>query len=197
MRDVVSSAQVPGGAPEHVPAGRRERSSLVAELPAYVCDADRPVQRAGGVGDTFVDPVSVYDEGASVVGDAGDLGTEPRRCALTQFHPSLERVLGPRLDHAAVTWLLERYGSPAALRKAGRRRLVEVIRPKAPAHGCPADRRRLRRPRRADRSGPGNRHPRRGHPVAGPLAGRGPRPAPGTGSPDQQPAGGSPSFTRS
>jgi hypothetical protein len=31
-----------------------------------------------------------------------------------------------------VTWLLERYGSPAALRKAGRRRLVEVIRPKAP-----------------------------------------------------------------
>ncbi|MET8454054.1 hypothetical protein ABZV46_43870, partial [Streptomyces sp. NPDC005209] len=47
-------------------------------------------------------------------------------------HPSLECVLGPRLDHQAVTWLLERYGSPAALRKAGRRRLVEVIRPKAP-----------------------------------------------------------------
>ncbi|MFG2638923.1 class I SAM-dependent methyltransferase, partial [Streptomyces sp. NPDC048362] len=49
-----------------------------------------------------------------------------------EFHPSLERVLGPRLDHPAVTWLLERYGSPAALRKAGRRRLVELIRPKAP-----------------------------------------------------------------
>ena len=29
-------------------------------------------------------------------------------------------------------WLLERYGSPAALRKAGRSRLVELIRPKAP-----------------------------------------------------------------
>lgn len=41
-------------------------------------------------------------------------------------------MLGPRLDHPAVTWLLERYGSPAALRKAGRRRLVELIRPKAP-----------------------------------------------------------------
>ncbi|MEU7237933.1 IS110 family transposase [Streptomyces chrestomyceticus] len=54
------------------------------------------------------------------------------RGLLTQFHPSLERVLGPRLDHGAVTWLLERYGSPAALRKAGRRRLVELIRPKAP-----------------------------------------------------------------
>ena len=48
-----------------------------------------------------------------------------------QFHPSLERVLGPRLDHQAVTWLLERYGSLAALRKDGRRRLVEHIRPKA------------------------------------------------------------------
>ncbi|MYR58423.1 IS110 family transposase [Streptomyces sp. SID625] len=54
------------------------------------------------------------------------------RGLLTQFHPSLERVLGPRLDHPAVTWLLERYGSPAALRKAGRRKLVEVVRPKAP-----------------------------------------------------------------
>ncbi len=31
-----------------------------------------------------------------------------------------------------MTWLLERYGSPAALRKAGRRRLVELTRPKAP-----------------------------------------------------------------
>jgi len=31
-----------------------------------------------------------------------------------------------------VTWLLERYGSPAALRKAGRRKLVDLIRPKAP-----------------------------------------------------------------
>ena len=31
-----------------------------------------------------------------------------------------------------VTWLLERYGSPQALRKAGRRKLVEVVRPRAP-----------------------------------------------------------------
>lgn len=54
------------------------------------------------------------------------------RGLLTQFHPSLERVLGPRLDHPAVTRLLERYGSPAAVRKAGRRRLADVIRPKAP-----------------------------------------------------------------
>ncbi|MFD0266065.1 IS110 family transposase [Streptomyces sp. NPDC127106] len=70
--------------------------------------------------------------------DDQDLAAEATRTSnrirglLTQFHPSLERVLGPRLDHQAVTWLLERYGSPAALRKAGRRRLVEVIRPRAP-----------------------------------------------------------------
>ncbi|MFC9061080.1 IS110 family transposase [Streptomyces sp. NPDC057074] len=73
-----------------------------------------------------------------LVGFDQDLTAEATRTSnrirglLTQFHPSLERVLGPRLDHAAVTWLLERYGSPASLRTAGRRRLVEVIRPKAP-----------------------------------------------------------------
>ncbi|SFD19920.1 Transposase [Streptomyces aidingensis] len=54
------------------------------------------------------------------------------RVLLTPFHLSLERVLGPRPDHQAVTWLLERYGSPQALRKAGRRRLGEVVRPRTP-----------------------------------------------------------------
>ncbi|MEU7306190.1 IS110 family transposase [Streptomyces sp. NPDC007206] len=54
------------------------------------------------------------------------------RGLLTQIHPSLERVLGPRLDHPAVLVLLERHGSPAHLRKAGRRRLVTLLRPKAP-----------------------------------------------------------------
>ncbi|MFF4969757.1 IS110 family transposase [Streptomyces sp. NPDC001037] len=73
-----------------------------------------------------------------LVGFDQDLAGEANRTSnrirglLTQFHPSLERVLGPRLDHPAITWLLERYGSPQALRKAGRRKLVEVTRPKAP-----------------------------------------------------------------
>ncbi|MFJ6118220.1 IS110 family transposase [Streptomyces sp. NPDC054775] len=73
-----------------------------------------------------------------LVGFDQDLAGEANRTSnrirglLTQFHPSLERVLGPRLDHPAITWLLERYGSPAALRKTGRRKLAEVIRPKAP-----------------------------------------------------------------
>jgi transposase len=49
-----------------------------------------------------------------LVGFDQDLAAEATRTSnrirglLTQFHPSLERVLGPRLDHPAVTWLLER-----------------------------------------------------------------------------------------
>ncbi len=53
------------------------------------------------------------------------------RGLLTQIHPPLEKVLGPRLDHPAVLTLLERFGSPAQLRKAGRRKLVTLLRPKA------------------------------------------------------------------
>ena len=37
------------------------------------------------------------------------------RGLLTQIHPALERVLGPRLDHPAALDLLERYPPPAAL----------------------------------------------------------------------------------
>ncbi len=54
------------------------------------------------------------------------------RGLLTHFHPSLERALGPRLDHQAVTWLPEHHGSPADLRQVGHRHLVELIHPKAP-----------------------------------------------------------------
>lgn len=134
-----------------------------------------------------------------LVGFDQDLAAEATRTSnrirglLTQFHPSLERVLGPRLDHPAVTWLLERYGSPAALRKAGRRRLVEEIRPKAP-HGSAADRRGVRRARRADRRGPGHQHPRPRDPVPGPFARGRPRTATSPGSADRTAAGGSPSF---
>lgn len=73
-----------------------------------------------------------------IVGFDDDLAAESTRIKnrlrglLTQLHPSLERVLGPRLDHPAVLTLLERHGSPAQLRKAGRRRLVTLLRPKAP-----------------------------------------------------------------
>lgn len=45
---------------------------------------------------------------------------------------SLERFLGPRLQHPAVLTLLQRFGSPAQIRKAGRRRLITLLRPKTP-----------------------------------------------------------------
>ncbi|MDX2707946.1 IS110 family transposase [Streptomyces sp. PA03-6a] len=73
-----------------------------------------------------------------IVGFDDDLAIELTRTKnrlrglLTQIHPSLEKVLGPRLDHPAVLALLERFGSPAQIRKAGRRRLVTLLRPKAP-----------------------------------------------------------------
>lgn len=73
-----------------------------------------------------------------IVGYDDDLAAEANRVRnrlrglLTQIHPSLERVLGPRADHPAVLTLLERFGSPARLRKAGRRQLVSLARIKAP-----------------------------------------------------------------
>ncbi len=55
-----------------------------------------------------------------LVGFDQDLSREATRTGnrirglLTRFHPRLERVLDPRLDHPAVTLLLERFGSPYA-----------------------------------------------------------------------------------
>ncbi|MFE6092441.1 IS110 family transposase [Streptomyces massasporeus] len=73
-----------------------------------------------------------------IVGFDEDLAAEATRLSnrlrglFTQIHPHLERVLGPRMQHPAVLRLLDRFGSPAQIRKAGRRRLVTLIRPKAP-----------------------------------------------------------------
>ncbi|MFC8950989.1 IS110 family RNA-guided transposase [Streptomyces rochei] len=73
-----------------------------------------------------------------IVGFDDDLAGEATRISnrlrglLTQIHPSLERVLGPRVQHPAVLLMLDQFGSPAQLRKAGRRRLVNLIRAKAP-----------------------------------------------------------------
>ena len=73
-----------------------------------------------------------------IVGFDDDLAGEATRISnrlrglLTQIHPSLERVLGPRVQHPAALKLLDQFGSPAQIRKAGRRRLIALIRPKAP-----------------------------------------------------------------
>lgn len=54
------------------------------------------------------------------------------RGLLTQIHPALERVLGPRLDHPAVLALLQHAATPQALQALGERRLVTRLKPQAP-----------------------------------------------------------------
>jgi hypothetical protein len=85
------------------------------------------------------------------IDDAADRLSNRPRGLFTQIHPHLERVIGSRMQHPAVLRMLDRFGSPALIRKAGRRPPVTLIRPKAPPHGRASDRRRLHRTGRADR----------------------------------------------
>ncbi|WP_175425905.1 IS110 family transposase [Trinickia violacea] len=57
------------------------------------------------------------------------------RGLLTQIHPALERVLGPRLVHPAVLDLLERYPSPAELASASEKTLANRLTKLAPRMG--------------------------------------------------------------
>jgi transposase len=57
------------------------------------------------------------------------------RGLLTQIHPALERVLGPRLDHPAILDLLQRYPSPSSMRAAGEKRLGNRLLKNAPRKG--------------------------------------------------------------
>lgn len=54
------------------------------------------------------------------------------RGLLTQLHPALERVLGPRLDHPAVLELLQHASTPQALAALGERRLSTRLQVRAP-----------------------------------------------------------------
>lgn len=57
------------------------------------------------------------------------------RGLLTQIHPALERVLGPRLEHPAILDALEHYGSPDGFRRAGEKRLANRLLKRAPRKG--------------------------------------------------------------
>ncbi|MGC9664952.1 IS110 family transposase [Planosporangium sp. 12N6] len=76
-----------------------------------------------------------------LVGYDDDLAGEATRTSnrirglLTQIHPALERVLGPKVTHPAVLELLTRCGGPAGLRQAGRSKLVEIAKARAPRMG--------------------------------------------------------------
>ena len=54
------------------------------------------------------------------------------RGLLTQIHPALERVLGPRLDHPALLALLQKYPSPGALSAVSEKRLAVFLARLAP-----------------------------------------------------------------
>lgn len=54
------------------------------------------------------------------------------RGLLTQIHPSLKRMLGPRLAHPAVVDLLEKYPTTAALQRAGRGHVTTRLKELAP-----------------------------------------------------------------
>ena len=54
------------------------------------------------------------------------------RGLLTQIHPALERVLGPRLDHPAICDLLQKYPSPQALAATSEKRLATHLSKLAP-----------------------------------------------------------------
>jgi transposase len=78
-----------------------------------------------------------------LVGYDDDLAEEATRLInrirglLTQIHPALERVLGPKLvDSRAAVELLIRHGGPAGLRKASKRRLTTIALTHAPRAGA-------------------------------------------------------------
>lgn len=57
------------------------------------------------------------------------------RGLLTQIHPALERVIGPRLDYPAILDLLQRWPSPADLRTVGEKRIATRMLKLAPRKG--------------------------------------------------------------
>ncbi|GAA1608999.1 IS110 family transposase [Kribbella hippodromi] len=73
-----------------------------------------------------------------IVGYDDDLAGEVTRISnrirglLTQIHPALERVLGPKIQHPAVLELLTRFGGPQGLAGATRRQLVTATKTRAP-----------------------------------------------------------------
>jgi len=76
-----------------------------------------------------------------LIGFDDDLAGEATRTSnrirglLTSIHPALERVLGPRVAHPAVLEILSRFGGPAGIAKAGRRKVAATAVKHAPRMG--------------------------------------------------------------
>lgn len=77
-----------------------------------------------------------------LVGFDDDLAGEATRISnrirglLTGIHPALERALGPRVAHPAVLEILSRFGGPAGIRQAGKRRITTLAVKHAPRMGA-------------------------------------------------------------
>lgn len=77
-----------------------------------------------------------------LVGFDDDLAGEATRISnrirglLTGIHPTLERVLGPKITHPAVLEILTRCGGPVGIRKTGKRRLTTLATKHAPRMGA-------------------------------------------------------------
>jgi len=73
-----------------------------------------------------------------LLGFDDDLAAEATRASnrirglLTAIHPSLERVLGPRIAHPAILDLLAEVRSPTGIRAAGKDAVAELLRRQAP-----------------------------------------------------------------
>ncbi len=69
-----------------------------------------------------------------LIGFDDDLAGEATRLTnrirglLTQVHPALERVLGPRVSQKATLALIAQYGGPSGMRTVGRSRLLKAAR---------------------------------------------------------------------
>ncbi|WP_146705189.1 IS110 family transposase, partial [Shigella flexneri] len=78
---------------------------------------------------------------AAIIAEADDLAAQTTQASnrirglLTQIHPALERVLGPRLEHPAVLDLLQRYPSPEKLASLGEKKLAAQLCKLAPRLG--------------------------------------------------------------
>ncbi|GAA2979427.1 hypothetical protein GCM10020227_55090 [Streptomyces flavovirens] len=121
-------AYLPGPAMRRIADLHPGEATTDAEDAAVIADAARTMPQHPALAE-LTDEITA--ELTVLVGFDQDLAAEAT-CASdrirglpTQFHPRLERVLGPRLDHPAVTWLLERHGSrrrcgkPAAADSSG------------------------------------------------------------------------------
>lgn len=54
-----------------------------------------------------------------IAGFDDDLAGESTRISNRRVHPSLDRVLGPRIQHPAVPELLDQFGSPPVGKRVG------------------------------------------------------------------------------